>query len=277
MDQIKIENLEVFGNHGVFPEETKLGQKFLVSCIIYLDARKAGKTDALEDSVHYGLISHLIKKQMEEKTCKLIEAVAEHLAETILMFDDKIRQVDLEVKKPWAPIGLPLETVSVKISRKWHEAYVAVGSNMGDKRRYIEEALEALGTTKGCRLEKVSTLIETEPYGMKEQEVFLNGAVKMDTLLTPRELLARLHELEQGAGRKRELHWGPRTLDLDILFYDDEVIGEDDLCIPHVDMKNRRFVLEPMVEIAPYKHHPVSGKTMKEMLDELDAFSAVAS
>lgn len=276
MDQIKIKNLEVFCNHGVFPEETKLGQKFLVSCTIHLTTRKAGMTDALDASVHYGLVSHLIKKQMEEETYKLIEAVAEHLAEKILMFDEKIRQVDLEIKKPWAPIGLPLETVSVKISRKWHEAYIAVGSNMGEKRQYIEEALESLKTTPGCRLEKVSNLIETEPYGMKEQDVFLNGAVKMSTLLTPRELLVRLHELEQEAGRTREVHWGPRTLDLDILFYDDEIIGEDDLCIPHVDMKNRRFVLEPMAEIAPYKHHPVSGKTMKEMLAELELFSSVS-
>lgn len=269
MDQIKIENLEVFCNHGVFPEETKLGQKFLVSCVIYLDTRKAGLTDALEESVDYGVVSHMIKKEMEEKTCQLIETVAEHLAKIILLYDKKIRGVELEIKKPWAPIGLPLENVSVKIKRRWHEVYVAVGSNMGDKKGYIEAALKGLEATEGCRVEKVSTLILTEPYGVTDQDEFLNGVWKLSTLLTPHELLDRLHELEQEAGRTRELRWGPRTLDLDILLYDEEIIGEDDLCIPHADMQNRRFVLAPMAEIAPYKHHPVFGKTMQEMLDEL--------
>ena len=270
MDKIKIENLEVFANHGVFPEETKLGQKFLVSCVLYLDTRRAGTTDLLEESVNYGTICQLITAQMKKKTFQLIEAVAEHLAEEILVFDERIRRIDVEIKKPWAPIGLPIDTVSVAISRRWHEAYVAVGSNMGDKRLYIETALEGLRQMKGCRVEKVSKLIVTEPYGGVEQDEFLNGAVKISTLLTPWELLERLHELEQKAGRERLIHWGPRTLDLDILLYDNEIIEDDELCIPHSDMQNRRFVLETMAEIAPYKRHPVYGKTMTEMLADLD-------
>ncbi len=104
MDQIKIENLEIFANHGVYPEENRLGQKFLVSCIyMWIHARR--KTDDLEASVNYGTISHLIKEKMEEKNYRLIEAVAEQLAEEILLFDEKIRKVMVEVKKPWAPVG----------------------------------------------------------------------------------------------------------------------------------------------------------------------------
>lgn len=270
MDQIKIKDLEVYANHGVFPEETKLGQKFLVSCVMYLDTRKAGNTDDLDASVNYGTISHLIKKEMEEKTFKLIETVTEHLAETILLFDERIQRVDVEVKKPWAPIGLPLDTVSVKITRSWHEAYVAFGSNMGDKANYIETAIAELRNAENCRVEKVSTIIQTEPYGGVEQDVFLNGVLKMRTLLMPYELLDLLHELEQKAKRERLVHWGPRTLDLDIILYDDLVLEEDDLCIPHVDMQNRDFVLRPMAEIAPYKRHPVYRKTMKEMLAAID-------
>lgn len=270
MDQIKIKDLEIFANHGVFPEETKLGQKFLVSCTMFVDTRKAGTTDDLDASVHYGLVSHLIKKEMEEHTFKLIEAVAEHLAEAVLLYDDKIQKVEIEVKKPWAPVGLPMDTVAVSITRSWHEAYVAIGSNMGDKKAYIDRAIEGLRQTQNCKVEKVSTIIETAPYGGVEQDVFLNGAMKVKTLLTPHELLDRLHELEQEAKRERLVHWGPRTLDLDILFYDDLVLEEDDLCIPHVDMQNRDFVLRPMNEIAPYKRHPVYGKTMKEMLQAID-------
>ena len=167
MDQIKIENLEIFANHGVYPEENRLGQKFLVSCILYVDTRKAGKTDDLEASVNYGTISHLIKEKMEEKNYRLIEAVAEQLAEEILLFDEKIRKVMVEVKKPWAPVGLPLETVSVKIERCWNEAFIALGSNMGDKKKYIENAVEELKNEKLCRVLKVSKLIGTEPYGAR--------------------------------------------------------------------------------------------------------------
>lgn len=269
MDEIRIKDLEIFAKHGVYKEETALGQKFLVSCTLFLDAREAGKKDDLGSSVDYGAVCHLIKHHMEVHTFQLIEALAEHLARTILNVDEKIQKVEVEIKKPWAPIGLPLDTASVRIVRKWHEAYIALGSNMGDKRGYIEGAITGLRETKDCYVKKVSTLIETEPYGGVEQDCFLNGALKLRTLLTPGELLTRLHELEEEAGRERLVHWGPRTLDLDILFYDDEVIEEDDLCVPHVDLQNRSFVLEPMAEIAPYKRHPVYKKTMTEMLAEL--------
>lgn len=269
MDCIKIENLEIFANHGVFPEETKLGQKFQVCCTLYFDTREAGKTDNLEKSVNYGTVCHLIKREMEKNTYLLLEAAAEHLAYAILTLDVRIQAVDVEIKKPWAPIGLPLDTVSVKIRRKWHEVYVALGSNMGDKKTYIEEAVNTLKETEMCRVECVSDLIVTEPYGGVEQDKFLNGALKLWTLLSPQELLERLQEIEKEAGRERLIHWGPRTLDLDILLYDDDVIGEKELCIPHIDMQNRQFVLEPMVQIAPYKRHPIFKKTMKELMDDL--------
>ncbi len=270
MDEIKIRNLEIFANHGVFPEENKLGQKFVVSCTLYLDTRKAGKGDSLEDSVHYGLVAQLIKKEMENHTFALIECVAEHLADIILDFDEKIREVEIEVKKPWAPVGLPLEDVSVKIRRKWHEVYVALGSNMGERNQYIKKAIAALQLQEDSRVLKVSSIVETEPYGVTEQDKFLNGVLKMETKLMPWELLDSLHRIEADANRERKIHWGPRTLDLDILLYDDMVLQEDDLCIPHVDMQNRVFVLAPMAEIAPYKRHPVFGLTMKEMLSQLE-------
>ncbi len=269
LDQIMIKNLEVFAHHGVYPEEMRLGQKFMVSCVLYLDTRRAGKTDELAQSVDYGRVSHFISEWMSANTYRLLEAAAEHLAEELLLLDEKVCQADLEIQKPWAPIGLSLDTVSVKIQRRWHEVFVSVGSNMGQRQVYIQDALKALGETKGCRIRKVSALVETEPYGGVEQDLFLNGVWKLETLLTPHELLDRLHELEQEAGRERKIHWGPRTLDLDIVFYDDLVLEEDGLCIPHVDMQNREFVLKPMAEIAPYKRHPVYGWTVKEMLERI--------
>lgn len=270
MDSIVINDLEVFANHGVFPEENKLGQKFLVSCRMELSVRKSALADDLEQSVDYGKISHLIYHIARENTFALIETLAEKIAEEILMLDSRIRSVTVEVKKPWAPIGISLKDVSVQIKRKWHRVYIALGSNLGDKKGYLDRAVEELGARKDCRIIKCSSWIETEPYGYLEQDSFLNGAMCLETLLEPYELLEVLHDLEQKAERERKIHWGPRTLDLDILFYDDLIMGEGDLCIPHVDMKNRDFVLRPMVEIAPYMHHPVYGLTMREMLDELE-------
>ena len=270
-DQIKITDLEVFANHGVFSEENKLGQKFLVSAVLYTDTRKAGKTDDLTASIHYGEVSAFITKYMKEHTYQLLERVAETLAEEMLKSISGLCKIDLEIKKPWAPVGLPLKTVSVKISREWHTTYIALGSNIGDSETYLNEAVEKIGQISTCTVEKVSSYLVTEPYGVTDQPDFLNACLKMRTLLYPEELLKELNRIEKEAGRERIIHWGPRTLDLDILLYDDIVLEEDDLCIPHVEMHKRSFVLEPLAEIAPYKRHPVYGKTVREMLEEIQA------
>lgn len=268
-DEIHVENLEIFANHGVFPEETKLGQKFLVSLTMYTNTRKAGKTDELENSIHYGEVSAFMTAFMKEHTYKLIEAAAEHLVEALMLNYPLLAGVTLELKKPWAPVGLPLETVSVKITRFWHEAYIGVGSNMGDKKAYLDQAVAALDSTCDCCVEKVSTYLVTEPYGGVEQDDFLNACLMVKTLLSPEELLDRLHEIEQDAHRERIIHWGPRTLDLDILLYDDLVMETDDLIIPHIEMQKRDFVLTPLSEIAPNKRHPILRKTITELKQNL--------
>lgn len=269
MDKIKIENLEVFAKHGVFPEENVLGQKFLVSATLFTNTRKAGKTDDLTASIHYGEVSQFIDRYMKEHTFQLLERVAESLAEELLMNTAGLEKIILEIKKPWAPVGLPLETVSVEIERGWHTAYIALGSNLGEKKNYLDVAVEKLKEVAGCKVTNVSEWLVTKPYGGVEQDDFLNGCLEMRTLLTPEELLEELHRIEAEAGRERIIHWGPRTLDLDIIFYDDLVLQETELCIPHVDMQNRDFVLKPLAEIAPYKRHPVYGKTVSEMWGEL--------
>lgn len=269
MDKIRIQNLEIFANHGVFPEENKLGQKFLVSATLFTDTRKAGKTDELTASIHYGEVSQFIDHFMKNHTFQLIERVAETLAEELLLQTPGLEKIQLEIKKPWAPVGLPLDTVSVEIERGWHTACIALGSNMGDKEQYLTDAVAALDQIRGCHVTKVSSFLTTAPYGVTEQDDFLNGALLLRTLLTPKELLDELHRIEQEAGRERIIHWGPRTLDLDIIFYDDLIYGDDDLCIPHVEMHKRDFVLRPLHEIAPYWHHPVLGKTVHEMLEDL--------
>ncbi len=269
MDLIKIENLEVYAYHGVYPEENRDGQAFYINAVLHTDVREAGRNDDLESSTDYGKVCHFMADWMVENTCKLIEAVAERLAEACLLEFPLIRKITLEIRKPQAPVELPFESISVQVERGWHRAYVALGSNMGDREAYLQMAISMLKERADIRIHKISSLIATEPYGGVEQEDFLNGCLCMDTLLCPSQLLAVLHEIENAAGRERKVHWGPRTLDLDIILYDDLVYEDEELIIPHVDMENRRFVLEPMQEIAPNLRHPILKRTMTQLLREL--------
>lgn len=269
MDRINIKKLEVFGNHGVLPEETILGQKFLVNAVLYTDTRQAGINDNLDESINYALVCQFITRFMQKHTFKLIEAAAEKLAEAMLCEFTGLEKVELEIEKPWAPIGLPLQNVSVQIERCWHTAYIAFGSNIGDKEQYIKQGIEELKNTKGCEVTKISDFIQTEPYGGIEQDTFVNGCLEIKTLYPPRELLNKLNEIEKKAKRERVIHWGPRTLDLDIIFYDDLILSDPELIIPHMDMHNREFVLEPLKQLNPYFRHPVYNLTVEEMLNKL--------
>ena len=269
MDKIRIENLELFGYHGVFEEEAVLGQKFIVSAVLYLDTRKAGKTDELKESLDYSDVCQKIKEIVERERCQLIECLAERIAEKLLLTFDGLKNVEITVKKPWAPVLVHLENVAVTIERGWHRAYLSIGSNIGDREGYLDLAIDYLNKERDTKVTAVSDYIETKPYGYVEQDDFLNGALEIETLKTPRELLETAMVIEGEAHRERLVHWGPRTLDVDILFYDDEIIMEEDLKIPHVEIPKRAFVLEPMVAIAPYYVHPVFHKSMGELLEVL--------
>ncbi len=268
-DEIRIEGLEIYAHHGVFPEETALGQKFFVNAVLYTDMRLAGRADDLSLSTDYGEVCSSINRFLTEHTFRLLEAAAEHLAEHLLLTFPYMESVKLEIRKPSAPIALPFSSVSVSVTRGWREAVIACGSNLGEKENYIREAAEKIEKDKRCRLMRSADLIETEPYGGVEQDNFVNGAFLVRTLYEPEELLAFLNRLEEEAGRQRLVHWGPRTLDLDIIFYEDAVIRTDKLTIPHPDMHNRKFVLQPLVQIAPWWRHPLYRKTALELLEQL--------
>lgn len=266
MDKIIISDLEVYCNHGVLKEENVLGQKFLVSAELDVDLRKAGVTDEIALSIDYAKVCKVINIYLKENTFKLIESAAENLALVLFANFETLSGVKITLKKPWAPIGLPLDYVAVSIERRWHTVYIGLGSNMGDKLLYLENAVEAIKQDVSCRLLKISDIIQTEPYGPVEQDDFLNGCIMIETLYTPSELLSFLHRLEQAANRTREIHWGPRTLDLDILLYDDLVTTEGELVIPHPEMHKRAFVLEPLKQIAPNVVHPLLNQRIRDMI-----------
>ena len=270
MDQIRIENLEVYAGHGVHPYEREEGQSFLVDAVLYTDLRMAGMTDDLAFSTHYGHVSKRINSYLREHTFQLIEAAAEHLAKELLLEFPRIDALVLEVKKPHAPVKLPFSNLSVRIERGWKQAYLGIGSNMGDRRAFLEKAVQRIKDHPEIRDVQCSSWMITKPYGGVEQEDFLNGAIGIRTLLQPYELLAFLQSLEAEAGRERKVHWGPRTLDLDILFYEGFVSTDPKLTVPHPDMANREFVLKPLCEISPWQYNPVTGKSAGQMLAALE-------
>ena len=145
-----------------------------------------------------------------------------------------------------------------------HTAYVALGSNLGDKEANLRKALELL-QERGVEVVKTSSFICTEPYGVTDQPQFLNGVCEVRTSLVPLALLHTLLEIEQEMGRVRLRHWGERNIDLDLLLYEDVVMDTPELKLPHPDMQNRDFVLLPLAEIAPELVHPILQKSIEEL------------
>lgn len=145
--------------------------------------------------------------------------------------------------------------------------FIGLGSNVGQRKRNIRKGLELLGARQDVEIQRVSTLIETKPEGVVKQPDFLNGVAQLQTILTPSELLKVTADIEKKLGRTSKGHYDPRTLDLDILFYDKlVVVDEEGLTVPHPLIQDRSFVLEPMVEIAPEFVHPILGETMSVLL-----------
>ena len=148
-------------------------------------------------------------------------------------------------------------------------AFVGIGSNLGDREANLGQAIELLSAEDGIEVVAVSEIRETDPVGPVEQGPFLNGAVKVDTSLGPRELLDRLLSLENRLGRVRSERWGPRTIDLDLLLYGGERVDEAGLTVPHPRLHERRFALEPLLDLDPALEIPGLGP-ISTLLAELD-------
>ncbi len=267
MDKIYLKDIEIFANHGVFQEEKTLGQKFILSLELSLDIKEAATTCDLTKSVHYGELCHKVIEVFQEESLDLIESVVNKVASFVLDDYPMVKAVKVLLKKPWAPIGRHLDYAAVEITRERHTVYIAFGSNMGNKEENFKNAMKKIEEVNGIKISKVSSFIVTEPWGNQNQEEFLNGAIEVKTYLTPRELMRELLRIENELGRVREIKWGPRIIDLDIVLYDDIVSNDEFVILPHPLMHLREFVLKPLNEIAPYALHPLKNKRIFELLD----------
>jgi len=154
-------------------------------------------------------------------------------------------------------------------------AFIGIGSNLGSAKKNCEQAIEYLQNAKSIRLLAQSSFYETAPIGVTEQNWFVNAVVKISTTHNPQELLDCLLSIEKEMGRKPRKKWGPREIDLDLLFYDQQILCTDTLKVPHPELPHRRFVLEPLNELAPDWNHPQLNKNSGQLLAELSSGQVV--
>lgn len=268
MDYIDIKNLEVFAHHGVFPEENVLGQKFLVSARLYHVTSHAGMRDDLSRGLDYGRVIAEITTFLTEHTFQLIETAAERLARHLLLNFPVLHKIEITLNKPWAPVKCSVENIGVTILRSWSPVLLSLGSNQGDRVAHLCNAIDCLEDSVGVRVKKISSFMESPATGRHHQADFLNAALRIDTVLLPRELLNLLQDIESREGRVRDKKWSERPLDIDMIFYADIISEQPTLRLPHPRYEIRPFVLKPLVEIEPYFKDPRSGKCLMTLLKQ---------
>jgi dihydroneopterin aldolase/2-amino-4-hydroxy-6-hydroxymethyldihydropteridine diphosphokinase len=258
VDRILIDDLRVLTIIGALPHEREIAQPLRIDLSIGLDLRNAGRSDELNDTVHYGLVCERVVAMARDSKDILLERLAAKVADVVLEFD-LVETVDVKVTKLRPPVPEAVESTSVVLTRSRseaaappledHQVIVALGSNLGDRMGYLRFAVGELGNVVAT-----SQVFETEPVGGPEdQGAYLNMVVKVQTSLDPYAFIRRCQRIEANALRQRVVHWGPRTLDVDVLFYDDVRINSERLTVPHPRINERRFVLTPLMEIAPEK------------------------
>ncbi len=249
MDAIKIRGLEVKACHGVYGFEKENAQKFVFDAEIVVDFADAERSDSVDDTVSYADVCSLIVNCATENKFNLLEKLAGECANRIFEKFERVKKVSLSCYKPDAPMDFKFKTVGVRTEKERVRAYLSLGSSEGNRQENLKTAIALLNGVRGVRVEKVSSVIETLPYGGAAKNKFLNCAVCVSTFISPHTLLNEIHKIEASLGRVRTVRWGDRTTDIDIIFYGSQKICDDRLIIPHPDYKNRDFVLIPLKEI----------------------------
>ena len=278
MFKIFVKNLKLYGYHGVREHEKKDGQYFLFNIEILIEDSDYSNRDKLENTLSYSDVIREVKRINKSKKYDLLETFSQVLANRIMEMSGLVRKVAIKIEKPSPPIDEKLDGVGVeyildKDSRRsvetggiksgniknsgtgdLNEAYLSLGSNMGNRKINLKKALKLLESNPSIGIESISSLYETEPMYIKDQKSFYNIVVKtsIENIMGPFELLGIIKAIEYILGRKNvEVRYGPRPIDIDILYFGNEIIESEILEIPHPKIGERKFVLLPLNEIAP--------------------------
>lgn len=282
-DAIEITGIRAHGYHGVFPEEKRHGQPFSVDVALEADLSGAGESDDLSDTMSYADVAALVVSRIGGRSFDLVERLATVIADDVLAAEGSRLVVDavtVTVHKPEAPVGVAFGDVTVRVRRQRPPVpvVVALGANLGDRYAVLAHAETELAERVCTSPVVVSDYVETDPVGGPEQPDYLNAVAVGWTRLSPSSVLRRLHEIEAEAGRVRDVRWGPRTLDLDLVQYGDPAAGTDvrtggaRLTLPHPRAHERAFVLLPWLDADPAATLRVGGavKPVRELVDGLD-------
>jgi dihydroneopterin aldolase / 2-amino-4-hydroxy-6-hydroxymethyldihydropteridine diphosphokinase len=262
-DRIALRGVRAVGYHGVFEHERRDGQEFVVDVDVALDLTPAGDSDDLADTYDYGALASAVVARVEGAPFDLVERLATVIAQDVLG-DVRVDEVRVTVHKPQAPVPVRFEDVAVTVvrARAPRSVVIGVGGNLphaaGSPLEVVRSAVEMLGSTPGVSGLRSSPPVETDPVGGPPgQPAYVNAVAVATTTLPPRVLLDVLHRIEAHFDRRRDVRWGPRTVDLDIIQYGDPSAGDDvvsddpALTLPHPRAHERAFVLAPWLAVDP--------------------------
>jgi len=261
-DRIRLSGVRGRGFHGVFEHERREGQEFVIDVELALDLAPAGASDDLADTVNYGEIGAAALARIEGDPYDLIERLAEVIASDALRHNE-VDEVTVTVHKPQAPVGVPFGDVTVSVTRRRQPVpvVIAMGANLpwghSSPHDTARSAVESLAHHPTVRVVASSALYDSDPVGGPEQPTYVNAVVVARTSLSPTSLLRELHAVEATFDRRRDVRWGARTLDLDLVQYgapaaDTDVTSDRPrLTLPHPRAHERAFVLVPWLEVDP--------------------------
>jgi dihydroneopterin aldolase/2-amino-4-hydroxy-6-hydroxymethyldihydropteridine diphosphokinase len=253
-NRIFVSNLCLFGHHGVLKEEAALGQRFFFDIDCTVDMDEALRGDDYRKTVGYEQLCDIASRISGATRFDLIETLADRIAATILDTYPAVSEVSVTIRKPSAPVAAVLDHVGVEATRhRKTEFAMSLGSNVGNKVANIRAAIARLDAEDGIEVKAVSHLYKTAPWGKTDQDWFVNACLRGTTRLSPEALLKRTQAIEIQVGRLPGVRWGPRIIDIDILYAGDAELQSAGLTLPHPEMLNRVFVLLPLAEIAPDK------------------------
>ncbi|MBK0332980.1 2-amino-4-hydroxy-6-hydroxymethyldihydropteridine diphosphokinase [Brachybacterium sp. MASK1Z-5] len=260
-DAIELIGLRARGHHGVLEHERRDGQDFLVDLRMDVDTAPAGRADALGRTVNYAEVADSAVAEIEGGPHQLIETLAARIAGRILSEQILVRRIEVTLHKPSAPIPHPFSDVRVRIERSAPAtpAVLALGTNLGAREKHLSRALGLLRAADGIEIDWTAPVVETDPVGGVAQDAFLNTVVGIRSERGPWRLLDLAHALEEDARRVREVRWGPRTLDVDLIAYGDLVQDDEELTLPHPRAHERAFVLAPWHAARPAAELPGHG------------------